>query len=185
MKKIIGFIFLLCINTASATIIDFEENWSDFSLSNTYNGFNFSSNWSVWNDYSSSAYPQGSGTDAIFILPESPVNIISFSNGLFDLNSVWLATNTSASFIFRGYDAQSNLLYTSNTYSNSFVGTVNLGWTNIAYFDISTTSFASRYFILDDINYNSSSISVPEPTSLAILSIALIGISFSRKKKHS
>jgi PEP-CTERM motif len=60
---------------------------------------------------------------------------------------------------------------------SGFVGFTGIEFDNIRVFGASLTAFA-----LDTLQFSSASVDAPEPTSLALLGIALAGLGFSRRK---
>lgn len=177
MKKL-GLIVGICLAAnVNAVVIDFEEDtWTQGQQVGLYEGVTFSSDWLIWDNYSNSNYPQGSGQDTIY--SHNYGGTIDF-NATVTLDSIWLASvDVGQTLYFQGFDALNNLLYTSSSYSGGFDGQVNFGWSGVQTLSVVNSSY--NHFILDDIVYND--VQVSEPASLALLGLGLAGFGLARRR---
>lgn len=183
MKKIVGFLLCLFAGTANAGVIldDLEITGSSLSfhatgtISSLGSGYHHQLLFGLVDDVTSdwiTSFDAGSSTWI-----EGPTNAVS-TNSVYDLSGSYsdsLLTSGSSSWqIGDQVDIEFN-----------FVGVFNLSNFDINNFGMqagytSGSIVSSTYNLVEGIN---STASVPEPATLALLSLGLAGIGFSRKKK--
>lgn len=184
MKKILCLFVCLFVGSINATVIDTTATWSGNINSGWYGSgqsFSVDVNDTFFNDVTFSFDASSNGQIFDFILSDA----LNGGNTLF---STSFAVNSGLGFI----DIDTNLIGGSTVYAlidyNGYSGLS-------AYFqsdvyaggnsNFGANGSKSEFAGLDHVfvaNFTQNN-SIPEPTSIALLGLALAGIGFSRKKK--
>ena len=212
MKKIVFLFYCLFAVSANASIIDFEDlttrnNFNALGVIDNYQGFewgygtsaglggrtftNTSTGWASATSSQEAVAPEpnnlgGSsyawnwnGAQSLWIDFRSLTN---FSGGDFAILSSAYGGNASTVQLF-GYDAVDSLVGASSILNlNDTFTTLSANFSDIQYLEIRANS-NGKWFSIDNLVIDES-VSVPEPASIALLSLGLAGIGFSRKKKR-
>lgn len=176
-----GITLLFYATTSSATLIDFEGLPDLEAVSGQYvsDGVTFNNAISLTAGFSLNEFdfPPSSGLVAIGD-DFAPLGI-SFTNAASNISGYF---TYASQLTFSAYDNVGNLI---GGYVNA--GFDNLGsseFISLSFIDVSTLIIAGEWdgsFIMDDLNFEASASSVPEPSSLALLSIGLIGFMLRKK----
>lgn len=196
-------------------IVDFEDlttrnNFHSFGINGSYSGFTwgYGSSSGVSNrTFASTDTGWASATTTDTIVDEALGNVggssyawnwngpqslwidfgglRDFTSGTFSTLGADFASNSSSVSLF-GYSASDVLLGSSSTLSLSHsFQTLTANFENIRYLEI-RGSGNNRWFTIDNLSIdNNSTTDVPEPSTLAIFALGMIGIASRRFKKQS
>jgi hypothetical protein len=179
---------------ASATLIDFEDqSGAQTPVANGYNGLVWNSNvGDVWTLNGTTYHNQSSGYTilanalagdnvAFNAYANSPVDITGYNGTSFDLTSAWFASawDSVLTLNFTGLRNGVEVYSTSLDATRTAAQQVVFNWSNIDTFRIMDFG---NHFAMDNLVINENA-SVPEPSTLALLSLGMAGFGFSRKKK--
>lgn len=168
-----------------STLIDFNSEALGSFSSRTFNGdvtFNANNIMTVETTYSgeygsSGAYigtPGGSGNGDFDIVFATVVSAFGFSWGAAD--QAWTMDL---------FDASDVLIDSINITAQSYPYIGFIGANDSEISRVSMSSFyGNDYILLDDFQYVTST-TVPEPTTLALIGLGLIGVRFSKRKKNA
>ena len=181
----------LCISSAAhATVIDFDDLDASNKLSsigkyNPYDSITWSNSWYLGpNTYA--GYDNGAHSGTQFLLNGFGANNLSFrSASTFDFVGAWFAVpninGSRATWInVSAYDQNDALIGSTG----------NIGVSNTYAFVEANFSNASRitvsrdkgFFIMDDVTLGEPA-SVPEPGAVALIALALAGLTVSRRRR--
>lgn len=192
MKKLICMLaFSIFAAQANATTLTFDDipsgsNQNAYGGIPTYNGFNFSSTLN-WIDLEGSRWNYGAKSGDFGLLNNyAGVGIITEQSGLdFTFDGLWakkwatgIESNSTDSLfgVLEGYN-DGLLVWTTATSLN---GSYEYYSAQSGSIDELKLGFGN-FFLVDDISLNAGT-SVPEPTLFVLLGMALLGLSFSRRK---
>ena len=197
MKRILSVLFLLVISVdASATLIDFEDqSGAHTPIANGYNGLVWNTNaGDVWTLNGTTYSDQSSGyTTLANALPGNnvaynayainPVDITGSNGTSFDLTSAWFASawDSVLTLNFTGLRNGVEIYSMSLDATRTAAQQVVFNWSDIDTFRIMDHG---NHFAMDNLIINENA-SVPEPSTLALMSLGLAGFGFSRKKKST
>ena len=185
MKKLLASaLFSLCglfAVQAQATVLDFEDLAGRplfASLPSNYAGISWAGNFWAY----SVAQPPYNAHSGIVRIGSNGSNSgdssFTFASPV-TFDGAWFAGSTGVSFSL--YDA-GVLVHTTGTLNAngtpSFLGT---GYSGLV--DRVVVNGANGYYALDDLQFNAVSNAVPEPATLALLSLGLLGFGMSRRRK--
>lgn len=199
--------------SANATVLSFEDlttrnNFSALGISNTYQGYswgygygagvasrtfaNSPTGWASATVTNSAVSPAPSGMSgtsyawnwngpqSLWIDFHTATNISSVD--LANLSSAYGGGNASSIQLF-GYDAANNLLSTSSILSlTSTFQTLTANLSGINFLEIRANA-NSQWFSIDNLTVNQNT--VPEPGSIALLGIGIMGAAFTRRRNKS
>ncbi len=194
LKAAVAGLVLSVCGFANAGLIDFEDrSCNQCVIGDGYNNF-------TWNGgagdtatlngttYGSSGYQvlaNALSGDIVAYNPYAynPIDIALQGTGTFDLNSIWFASawdstlNMSFSGFLDGVEVYTMDFEASNTEAR--IATFN--WSGIDMLRINDTG---QHFVMDNMLINSSIDEVPEPSTLAIFTLAIMGLASRRFQKQ-
>ena len=196
--------FVLSMGTANATLIDFEglvsnsDSFDNLGLNTTYYGHTWSATNSAqspiaWGarEGSGGGVSAFSGTGFAWTYNGGQSMFIDFSSSQFVMGAFFAGMfngNNSTTIQMFGYDSNNTLL------ASSSVLNLALGqWQNLSGGSLISTAIdrleirsdrATSWFAIDDLNIReASNITVPEPSTLAIFSLCIMGFASRCFKK--
>ena len=187
MKKIgillLSFLLMLSVGVAGATTIDFDDNPGE-PIYYGYHGFDWDSDVEIG---ATNGYDGGyqlldaDGYVAYNYYGDDPSSIKLIGSGTFDFNSAdWAsAWDSSQTLTLYGYNDGVELYQTSVTITNSSILNLELNWTGI---DQLTMYTSGSHYAMDNFTYNESA-PVPEPTTMLLLGVGLLGLAGVNRKK--
>lgn len=198
MKKILGcLIFSLFVGTANATVIDFEDAYTDLGYTGQPTNYYSADGLTIGGNYFGLIDGVSQGDAGNFDLegtngPSSlAVNTISHTIDLIFGSTINLAldlgidfgntSNITINTYLNGSLVSSSLDAYTDTLNNGLGTWSTLSWSNIDRVTLNATS-GWRAWSIDNLQFDNAT-SVPEPATLALLGLGLAGIGFSRKKK--
>jgi len=169
---------------SGASVIDFNSETlgsfsnrifnGDVTISPTSGTFNIETAHS--GQYGSSGAYLGSPSGQSFVIDfATTVSAFGFSWGAADQSWVMSLFDTSNSLL------ETISIAAQTTPHIGFIGADNIGISKVTM----TVGSGFDYIILDDFQYVTENMSVPEPLSIALFGLGLAGIGFSRQKKIS
>ena len=179
---------------ASATLIDFEDqSGAQTPVASGYNGLVWNSNaGDVWTLNGTTYQDQSSGYTTLAnalagdnvaynAYGTNPVDITGANGSSFDLTSAWFASawDSVLTLNFTGLRNGVEIYSTSLDARRRTAQQVVFNWSDIDTFRIMDFG---NHFAMDNLVINENA-SVPEPSTLALMSLGLAGFGFSRKKR--
>lgn len=180
----LSFVLLISYGSASATTLDFEDlpDWTSVGDFYASDGVHFTEAISL---------TAGFSLNEIDFPPSSGVMAIGDDWGPMEITFDEDAENIFANFTYgvgltlSAYDASDALIGTVSSLSSDNYGStevINLGFSNVRKLVIEGDQFGAS-FIMDDFNFELNSSPVPEPTTIVLFGIGLLGLcGVSRKK---
>lgn len=203
--------FAIMSSNSHATLIDFSGlSSSQGNTSYTEDGFNFNALSGDFSTYDNANTPNSGFGPALIVdhAAQASVSLTKADGGNFDLLSFWgaegrnndtgyFATYGSTHIDITGYfGTGGSITWTTNLDLQA----LNNSSTDFEFFSLSgftaltrvtftggneSTAFDGFSFNLDQINLSATQVQVPEPTTLVIFALGLIGLASRRIKKHS
>lgn len=193
MKKLLVSFLLLIASNSQATVINFD----DITLAGTYDniqglgqvnyaGFIWDIDWFVGDTSHHSTYANSATSGSQYLSNgQNSTNLTISSNTLFDFDGAWVGAPTisnPASWVnITAYDLLNNVIgSTGNVAINNNMSWINGGFENVSYLNITREN---GWFTLDDFTVNSNSSVIPEPSTISIIALAMLGFAARRVKR--
>ena len=199
LKKIAaGVLLAASLSPVQATILTFDDittttNYAQ--LSTDYGGFNWGANWYVESDRAYANYGNSYGSTSGEYAAFNGYGVLSValnSGANFDFNGAsftgWAINNS--------YQSLTATSVTVQGYNNgSLVGTASMNLSADKYDWLSTnllgvdelrfiSSNSDQWWLMDDFTFNQTTV-VPEPGSLALMCLGLVGLGYVRLRKSA
>lgn len=189
LKTLVASLTLLasCLaNVANAGLITFEETSSSSSWNSTYLGWTLNNSQVITNLWAPSTV---SGDNALVsynarIGEFTRDTIFNFESAFFTRDGRYSGT-TALVNVF-GLDQLGNTIYSTQLNLTNAPAFFNFGWTNI--YGISWDPIGSsdvNNIAIDEFSFSEVSRDVPEPSTLAIFALGMIGLALGRFKQQS
>ncbi len=181
MKKIGSFagvvlLVSLCVSFSQATVLNFEGLDSNVALPSNYAGLTWDSAWISWDSGLSSDYPSLSQSNVIY--SHNYGGWIDFGQDV-TFQGSWVASgDMDQTMWWEGYN-DGQLVGTSEVLSGGDKKFVAVDWT-VDYVKFVSSSY--NHFVLDDITYEKKT-AIPEPASLLLLGLGLLGLLGAKKAR--
>jgi hypothetical protein len=178
--------------TAQATVLTFDGLTSEAavllnSVSPAYGGLSWGNTWALF-DTSAYGAPVNSGNYGIVNnTGTSPEAITIASSSTMTFNGVYIGGwpfNAPASILIEGLDALDNVI-AGNSISVSLSNSSPLQYVNADWAGVTSVRFTGgQYYTLDDFTFNEGG-TVPEPTTIALVALALLGGAAASRRKRT
>lgn len=172
-KLVLGVLMAMCVGSASATVITFDDLSGAGLLASNYGGLSWNGSWGYY-DATQAPYTAASGKERVYNYGTASFNFLSdvqFDGAFFaGRNSVYFQLFNDGV-----------LVATTSTLALSATPTfLSSGYTGAV--DQVRVFGSPGFFVMDDVTYQAAT-SIPEPASLALGGIGLVGLLAGRRKR--
>ena len=175
-------------SVASGAVVDFDTfSPTDTCLSTVSSGgLDFANSGStclgVW-----LGNPNGNGTPSLILGFTGVADITKTGGGAFDLNSFVMDISWYETAVTSTVDVTSHFqgggTSTQTLTLTPSLQTFNLNLLDVVQVDVTALSTGGGYWLMDDVNYNASASSVPEPASIGLVAAGMIAAAFYRRRR--
>jgi PEP-CTERM motif len=169
---------------ADTVVVNFDDLVGQAAVPDGYGGINWGGVWTYYG-FNQPPYTPDSTPNRIYAPYTGAPSQTTFSfltPQVFD--GAFFSGNSGSLVYFNLYDSVGNLLWTSATLDPSSTPTFLTSGFGGLVSEVGVNSVSNQSWVMDDVTYETSAVSTPEPASLVLLGAGLLGfVGFKRCRK--